>query len=41
MDFLPGLPVRHGPPSLVFAKNVTGVKASPLTDEHYSTAEIK
>jgi peptide/nickel transport system substrate-binding protein len=41
MDFLPGLPVAHGPPSLVFAKNVTGVKASPLTDERFSTAEIK
>jgi peptide/nickel transport system substrate-binding protein len=38
MDFLPGVPIAHGPPSLVLGKNVAGVKASPLTDEHYSTA---
>ena len=41
MDFLPGVPVAHGPPSLVLAKNVTGVKASPLTDERFATAEVK
>ncbi len=40
MDFLPGVPIAHGPPSLVLAKNVTGVKASPLTDERYYTAEF-
>jgi peptide/nickel transport system substrate-binding protein len=39
VDFLPGVPIAHGPPSLVLAKNVTGVKASPLTDERYYTAE--
>jgi peptide/nickel transport system substrate-binding protein len=38
MEFLPGVPVAHGPPSLVLSKDVSGVKASPLTDEHYSTA---
>lgn len=40
LDFLPGVPIAHGPPSLVLAKNVTGVKASPLTDERYYTAEF-
>ncbi|HZN71645.1 MAG TPA: ABC transporter substrate-binding protein [Micromonosporaceae bacterium] len=39
LEFLPGVPIAHGPPSLVLAKNVTGVKASPLTDERYYTAE--
>jgi peptide/nickel transport system substrate-binding protein len=41
LDFLPGVPVAHGPPGLVLGKNVTGVKASPLTDERYATAEYK
>lgn len=41
MDFLPGLPVAHGPPSLVLGKNVTGIKPSPLTDERFATAEVK
>jgi len=41
LEFLPGVPVAHGPPSIVFAKNVTGVKPSPLTDERFSTAEYK
>jgi peptide/nickel transport system substrate-binding protein len=41
MDFLPGVPIANGPPSLVLAKDVTGVKASPLTDERYYTAEYK
>ncbi|HZN17946.1 MAG TPA: ABC transporter substrate-binding protein [Micromonosporaceae bacterium] len=39
LDFLPGVPIAHGPPSLVVAKNVGGIKASPLTDERYYTAE--
>ena len=38
MDFLPGVPIAHGPPSLVMGKDVDGVKASPLTDERYNTA---
>jgi peptide/nickel transport system substrate-binding protein len=38
MDFLPGVPIAHGPPSLVLGKDIDGVKASPLTDERYSTA---
>jgi len=39
LDFLPGVPIAHGPPSLVLSKKVGGVKASPLTDERYYTAE--
>jgi peptide/nickel transport system substrate-binding protein len=41
MDFLPGVPVAHGPPSLVVGKNVTGIKPSPLTDERFVGAEVK
>jgi peptide/nickel transport system substrate-binding protein len=40
-DFVPGVPVAHGPPSLVVAKNVTGIKPSPLTDERFVGAEVK
>ncbi|MEO3742282.1 ABC transporter substrate-binding protein [Plantactinospora sp. B5E13] len=40
MKFLPGVPISHSPPAIVFGKDVTGVKASPLTDERYSTAEF-
>jgi peptide/nickel transport system substrate-binding protein len=41
MDFLPGVPISHSPPAIVFGKDVTGVKASPLTDERFATAEFK
>ncbi len=41
MEFLPGVPISHSPPAIVFGKDVTGVKASPLTDERYATAEFK
>jgi peptide/nickel transport system substrate-binding protein len=41
LKFLPGVPIAHGPPSLVLGKDVTGVKASPLTNEQYATAEYK
>ncbi|MBO4208487.1 ABC transporter substrate-binding protein [Micromonospora echinofusca] len=41
MNFLPGVPISHSPPALVFAKDVTGIKASPLTDEKFETAEFK
>jgi peptide/nickel transport system substrate-binding protein len=41
MDFLPGVPISHSPPAIVFGKDVTGIKASPLTDERYATAEFK
>lgn len=41
MDFLPGVPISHSPPAIVFGKDVIGVKASPLTDERYAHAEFK
>ncbi|MDG4833935.1 ABC transporter substrate-binding protein [Solwaraspora sp. WMMD1047] len=41
MKFLPGVPISHSPPAIVFGKDVTGVKPSPLTDERYATAEFK
>ncbi|BCB80413.1 ABC transporter substrate-binding protein [Phytohabitans flavus] len=41
MEFLPGVPISHSPPALVLGKDVTGVKASPLTDERFATAEFK
>jgi peptide/nickel transport system substrate-binding protein len=41
LKFVPGVPIAHGPPSLVLGKDVTGVKASPLTNEQYATAEYK
>lgn len=40
MEFLPGLPISHSPPSIVFAPNVTGVKPSPLTSEVFVNAEF-
>jgi peptide/nickel transport system substrate-binding protein len=40
MEFLPGLPISHSPPSIAFAKNVTGVKPSPLTAEVFNHAEF-
>lgn len=39
-DFMPGVPISHSPPAIVFAKNVTGIKASPLTDERFNYAEF-
>ncbi|WP_434742034.1 ABC transporter substrate-binding protein [Micromonospora sp. SH-82] len=41
MDFLPGVPISHSPPAIVLGKDVTGVTASPLTDERFATAEFK
>jgi len=41
MDFLPGVPLAHSPPGLVFGKNIEGVKPSPVTDEDFSKAEFK
>ena len=37
-EYLPGLPISSSPPAIVFGKNVTGVVASPLTAEDFSTA---
>jgi peptide/nickel transport system substrate-binding protein len=35
LDFLPGVPIVHAPPSLVVASNVEGLVASPLSDERF------
>lgn len=40
MEFLPGVPISHTPPGIVFAANVAGVKVSPLADERFNTAQI-
>ena len=29
MEFLPGVPISHSPPAIVFGKDVTGLKAEP------------
>ncbi|RNI19494.1 ABC transporter substrate-binding protein [Flexivirga caeni] len=39
-QYLPGLPISSSPPAIVFSKKVTGVVASPLTDEHLWTAKV-
>ena len=41
VTFLPGVPISHSPPAIVLGKDVTGVKASPLTEERFVTAEFK
>lgn len=40
MEFLPGVPISHSPPSLAFAKNVVPPTPSPLTAEDYSKADF-
>lgn len=40
MEFLPGVPISHTPPAIVFAPEVSGVPASPLQDERFNTAEV-
>jgi peptide/nickel transport system substrate-binding protein len=35
--YVPGVPLWHSPPSIVVAKNVKGLVASPLTDERFNT----
>jgi peptide/nickel transport system substrate-binding protein len=39
--FIPAVPIAHGPNAIVFAKDVTGIVPSPLTDEKFSTASFK
>ncbi len=39
--YLPAVPIWHAPPSLVAAKNVSGLVASPLTDERFNTVSVK
>jgi len=41
MAFLPGVPISHSPSAIVFAKDVIGVKASPLTDERFAAVEFQ
>jgi peptide/nickel transport system substrate-binding protein len=40
MEFLPGVPISHTPPAIVFAPNVTGVPPSPLQDERFDRAQV-
>jgi peptide/nickel transport system substrate-binding protein len=40
MEFLPGVPISHTPPAIVFAENVTGVPPSPLQDERWDRAQV-
>jgi peptide/nickel transport system substrate-binding protein len=40
MDFLPGIPISHTPPAIVFHPTVSGVVPGPLADERFYTAEI-
>jgi len=38
--FLPAIPIWHSPPAIVVAKNVSGLVASPLTDERFNTVSL-
>lgn len=40
-DYMPGLPISNSPPAIVFGKNISGIVASPLTAEDFSTAVKK
>ncbi len=37
-EYLPAIPVSHGPPAIVFKKEIQGVTPSPLTDERFGAA---
>jgi len=37
MDLLPAVPLWHAPPAIVTTKKITGLVASPLTDERFNT----
>ncbi|GAB3460101.1 ABC transporter substrate-binding protein [Actinophytocola sediminis] len=39
-EYLPAIPISHSPPALVVAENVTGLVASPLTDERFDTVSV-
>lgn len=39
-EYLPAIPISHSPPAIVFAKGVTGVTPSPLTDETFDQVEL-
>jgi peptide/nickel transport system substrate-binding protein len=38
--WLPAIPVWHAPPALVVTKDVSGLNASPLTDERFHTVSV-
>lgn len=40
MEFLPGVPISHTPVAIAFGPSVSGVVASPLLDEDFSTAQV-
>jgi peptide/nickel transport system substrate-binding protein len=40
MEFLPGVPISHTPPAIVFDPSVSGVVPGPLADERFYTAQI-
>nr|WP_221308703.1 ABC transporter substrate-binding protein [Nocardiopsis mwathae] len=40
MDYLPGLPISHSPPSIAFAPDVTPPAVSPLTQENFAEASF-
>ncbi len=40
MDYLPAVPISHSPPALVVSDKVSGLEASPLTAEVFSTVSI-
>jgi peptide/nickel transport system substrate-binding protein len=40
MEALPGVPISHTPPGIVFAPYVSGVAISPLTDERFFSAVV-
>ncbi|WP_017556856.1 ABC transporter substrate-binding protein [Nocardiopsis baichengensis] len=41
MDYLPGLPISHSPPSIVFSPDVEPPPVSPLTQEQFDQASFK
>ncbi len=41
MEFIPGVPLTHSPPSIAFGKNVNPPKVSPLTQENFAEVSFK
>jgi peptide/nickel transport system substrate-binding protein len=39
-EYLPAIPISHSPPAIVVAENVSGLVASPLTDERFDTVSL-
>lgn len=40
-EFVPGVPISHSPPAIVFGKGLTGITPSPLTDERFVGATFE